>query len=197
MFTGIIETTGIVTGIEKEESNVHFSLTSIFTHELKIDQSVAHNGVCLTVVAINGNAFKVTAVAETLSKTNLNQLKVGSAVNLERCMLANGRFDGHIVQGHIDDTAMCTSVEDKNGSWLFHFRLNQQEQRKLVVNKGSICINGVSLTVVEINDLNFYVTIIPYTYKYTQFNELKKGDLVNIEFDILGKYVLKQMEHLK
>lgn len=197
MFTGIIETTGIVTGIEKEESNVHFSLTSIFTHELKIDQSVAHNGVCLTVVAINGNAFKVTAVAETLSKTNLNQLKVGSAVNLERCMLANGRFDGHIVQGHIDDTAMCTSVEDKNGSWLFHFRLNQQEQRKLVVNKGSICINGISLTVVEINDLNFYVTIIPYTYKYTQFNELKTGDLVNIEFDILGKYVLKQMGDLK
>lgn len=193
MFTGIIETTGTVTSIEKEESNVHFSLTSSFTNELKIDQSVAHNGVCLTVVAITGNTYKVTAVAETLSKTNLNQLKVGSAVNLERCMPANGRFDGHIVQGHVDDTATCNRIEDMNGSWNFHFRLNQRMQAKLVVDKGSICINGVSLTVVEINGLDFHVTIIPYTFEHTQFGLIQTSEQVNIEFDILGKYVLKQM----
>ncbi len=193
MFTGIIETLGWVKEIEKELGNLNIWVESPVSKELKIDQSMAHNGVCLTVVSLGNNCHKVTAVEETISKTNLGLLKPGSLLNLERCMLANGRFDGHIVQGHVDDVATCIKVEEKSGSWLFYFRLNQTNQKNLIVNKGSICINGVSLTVVEITDMEFYVTIIPYTFEHTQFKELKEGDKVNIEFDILGKYVLNQI----
>lgn len=195
MFTGIIETTGKIKLCEKDRGNLNIWVESPISHELRVDQSVAHNGVCLTVVALEEGSHQVTAVEETLSKTNLGLLKTGSLLNLERCMLANGRFDGHVVQGHVDDTATCSKIIEKEGSWLFYFRLNQKDQKNLVVNKGSIAINGVSLTVVEIKDTEFYVTIIPYTYEHTQFNEIKEGDQVNIEFDILGKYVLNQLSN--
>ncbi|MDP1726743.1 MAG: riboflavin synthase [Bacteroidota bacterium] len=194
MFTGIIEAAGKILSIEKEGSNLNFWIESTLSKELKIDQSVAHNGVCLTVVALGENSHKVTAVQETILKTNLGLLSPGSIINLERCMLANGRFDGHIVQGHVDDTAMCTQIIDQQGSWLFYFKLNQKQQQNLVVSKGSICINGVSLTVIDTTEDGFYVTIIPYTFEHTQFGSLKTGDSVNIEFDILGKYILKQLE---
>jgi riboflavin synthase len=193
MFTGIIECMGEIALIEYEGSNVNFWVNSPIWGELKVDQSIAHNGVCLTVVEIKDQIYKVTAIAETLSKTNLSELTTGSKVNIERCMPANGRFDGHIVQGHVDDTATCTGIKVENGSWLFHFGLNQKQQEKLIVNKGSICINGVSLTVVEAQDMEFYVAIIPYTYEHTVFKYLAVGSRVNIEFDILGKYIQKQL----
>lgn len=193
MFTGIIEQLGNVTKIQQEGTNKHFTITAPFTAELKIDQSVAHNGVCLTVVNIQGNEYTVTAIDETLQKTNLNNLVVGDVVNLERCMPANGRFDGHIVQGHVDGTATCLSVTDEQGSWVFTFKLAQPENARYIVNKGSICINGISLTVVNCVDDTFSVAIIPYTFEHTNLHSVKPGTTVNIEYDIVGKYIAKMM----
>ncbi len=193
MFTGIIEATGKVVGTELEEGNLQLWVESSISHELKVDQSVAHNGVCLTVVELGNGSHRVTAVAETLAKTNLGKLEVGNLLNLERCLSVNGRFDGHIVQGHVDTTATCTEVKEVNGSWLYYFRLRDNADQQLIVDKGSICINGVSLTVVACTEEGFYVTIIPYTHEHTTFGELKAGDNVNLEFDILGKYIQKQL----
>lgn len=193
MFTGIIEKTGKIHLVEKQGENLNIWVESEIGSELKIDQSVAHNGICLTVVGLEKNLHLVTAVAETRFKTNIDTWQAGTLVNIERCMLANGRFDGHIVQGHVDDTATCTKITEENGSWLFYFGLNQKMQQNLIVDKGSICINGVSLTVVSCTEEGFLVTIIPYTYEHTNFKDLKVGDKVNIEFDILGKYIQKQL----
>lgn len=190
MFTGIIETLARIEKIEREQSNVHFVFSSTITQELKIDQSVAHNGVCLTVVAISGNTYTVTAIDETLKRTNLGDLAVGHYVNLERCMPANGRFDGHIVQGHVDTTAICKEVNDLNGSWEFVFE-HEKGPGNLTVEKGSITINGVSLTVVRSTAASFSVHIIPYTFEHTTFREIKPGSRINLEFDIVGKYVAK------
>jgi riboflavin synthase len=190
MFTGIIETLAKVESIEKEQSNVHFTFSSSITHELKIDQSVAHNGVCLTVVKLNNLNYTVTAIDETLQKTNLGNLKVGDRVNIERCMPANGRFDGHIVQGHVDETGTVTHIIDNNGSWTYTIAY-QNKSNNMTVEKGSITINGTSLTVVDSKDHSFSVCIIPYTYENTVFKTLKIGDTVNLEFDIVGKYVAK------
>jgi len=190
MFTGIIETMATLVEKRKDNTNIDFYFHSSITNQLKVDQSVAHNGVCLTVVEINHSVYRVTAVDETLQKTNLKYLKVGERVNLERCMTANGRFDGHIVQGHVDDTAICKKIEDRDGSWNFYFIINSIQQN-LLVNKGSVCINGVSLTVVNAQDDWFSVTIIPYTFEHTVFHQFKEGDEVNIEFDIIGKYINK------
>ena len=196
MFTGIIETTGIVSGIEAEGTNLTFRIESRLVPELKIDQSVSHNGVCLTVTSISDRSYTVTAVDETLKKTNLGKLAPGDWVNLERCMPANGRFDGHIVQGHVDQTGVCTNVQDMNGSWLFDFQYdagNDPASQNITVEKGSICINGVSLTVFNSEIDRFRVTIIPYTYEHTSFRNLKTGDVVNLEFDIVGKYLKKML----
>ncbi len=190
MFTGIIEQLGLVTAIEKEGGNIHFTISAAFTSELKIDQSVAHNGVCLTVVGLTGDTYTVTAIQETLDKTNLGQWKVGTKVNLERCMKMNGRLDGHIVQGHVDTAAICTGIEDQNGSWKYTFK---HDPAQTTVEKGSITVNGVSLTVVDSKQDSFSVYIIPYTYEHTNFHQLKVNDTVNIEFDIIGKYVAKMM----
>jgi riboflavin synthase len=190
MFTGIIEELGEIRQITKEHDNIHFSLFSPFTAELKIDQSVAHNGTCLTVVAIQGDLYTVTAIQETLNKTNLGSWKVGTKVNLERCMQMNGRLDGHIVQGHVDTVAKCIALEDQNGSWKYTFEYLTEE---VTVEKGSITINGVSLTVVDSMAKSFSVCIIPFTYEHTNFHQLKVNDLVNLEFDIIGKYVAKLM----
>ncbi|MBK6521919.1 MAG: riboflavin synthase [Bacteroidia bacterium] len=192
MFTGIIETLAKVESIAKENSNVHFTFSSSITGELKIDQSVAHNGVCLTVVKIDGNKFTVTAIDETLKRTNLDELKIGDQVNLERCMPANGRFDGHIVQGHVDTTAVCKNVNDLKGSWEFEFE-HEVSKQNITVEKGSITINGVSLTVVKSTNNSFSVHIIPYTFEHTNFKNIKPGIKVNLEFDIVGKYVSKLM----
>jgi riboflavin synthase len=193
MFTGIIEALGIVEKIESEGSNVHFYLSSPFTHELKIDQSVAHNGVCLTVVEINNTIYKVTAIDETLQRTNLNKWKIGDKINLERCMPAGGRFDGHIVQGHVDLTATCVKKEDFNGSWKFNFEFDVQTS-EVTVEKGSITVNGVSLTVVDSYEKGFSVAIIPYTYEHTNFHQIDVETQVNIEFDIIGKYVARMLK---
>ncbi|MEN9442978.1 MAG: hypothetical protein RLZ33_3055 [Bacteroidota bacterium] len=190
MFTGIIEQLGVVKSIQKESENIHFTLEAPFTSELKIDQSVAHNGCCLTVVEISGNEYVVTAIQETLNKTNLGSWKVGTKVNLERCMQMNRRLDGHIVQGHVDTTGTCVSIEDQNGSWKYTFRY---ESADLTVEKGSITINGTSLTVVDSKTNEFSVCIIPYTYEHTNFHTLEVGSTVNLEFDIIGKYVAKMM----
>ncbi|MBC5991724.1 riboflavin synthase [Pontibacter cellulosilyticus] len=190
MFTGIIEALGQVTDIREENTNKHFTLSSPFTPELKIDQSLAHNGVCLTVVSINEDKYTVTAIDETLKKTNLNDLKVGDKVNLERCMQANGRFDGHVVQGHVDQTGICESVVDENGSWIFTFRYDPS-LGNVTVEKGSICVNGISLTVFNSKESSFSVAIIPYTYEHTNLHQVKPGDMVNLEFDIIGKYVAR------
>lgn len=190
MFTGIIEQLGVVKSIQKESENIHFTLEAPFTSELKIDQSVAHNGCCLTVVEISGNEYVVTAIQETLIKTNLGTWKVGTKVNLERCMQMNGRLDGHIVQGHVDTTGTCIAIEDQNGSWKYTFRY---ESADLTVEKGSITINGTSLTVVDSKTNEFSVCIIPYTYEHTNFHTLEVGSTVNLEFDIIGKYVAKMM----
>jgi riboflavin synthase len=188
MFTGIIEQVGIVTNIEKERENVHFTIEADFTSELKVDQSVAHNGTCLTVVSISGNQYVVTAIQETLDKTNLGSWHIGTKVNLERCMQLNGRLDGHIVQGHVDTTARCIAIEDQSGSWKYTFRY---ETDQVTVEKGSATVNGVSLTVVDSKPNEFSVCIIPYTYEHTNFHQLKIGDFVNLEFDIIGKYVAR------
>lgn len=193
MFTGIIETLATVTGIETEGTNVHFTFSSSITHELRIDQSVAHNGVCLTVVKIDGNTYTVTAISETLQKTNLGSLKTGDPVNLERCMPANGRFDGHIVQGHVDQTGTVTHVSDNDGSWTYTVKYDPS-RGNVTVEKGSITINGTSLTVVDSHDDSFSVCIIPYTYENTVFKALKAGDIVNLEFDIVGKYVARLLK---
>lgn len=190
MFTGIIESLGEVKHIHQEGSNVHFSIRSSISSQLKIDQSVSHNGVCLTVVDVLHDAHRVTAIEETLKRSNLGQWQVGSLVNLERAMLSNGRLDGHIVQGHVDGTGVCTRVDDRDGSWNFQFRYKPTEEH-LLVDKGSICINGVSLTVVSPIDDLFSVSIIPYTYEHTTFRSIQEGDLVNLEFDVIGKYIAR------
>jgi riboflavin synthase len=194
MFTGIIETLGTVQAIETENTNVHYTFSSAITHELKIDQSVAHNGVCLTVVKIDGHHYTVTAIDETLQKTNLGNLKTGDLVNLERCMAANGRFDGHIVQGHVDQTGTVYEILDNNGSWTYVVNYDPTKGN-VTVEKGSITINGTSLTVVDSKDDSFSVCIIPYTYENTVFKALKKGDTVNLEFDIVGKYVARLLKN--
>jgi riboflavin synthase len=193
MFSGIIELTGTVADLKKEQSNLHITVRSAFTEELKIDQSIAHNGVCLTVVSINNNTYTVTAIDETLQKTNLGSLQIGDHVNLERCIRAGDRLDGHIVQGHVDQTGICTSVIENDGSWIFQFTYDGATNN-ITVEKGSICINGVSLTVVNSQDTSFSVCIIPYTFEHTNFHSIKAGTVVNLEFDILGKYISKLMK---
>jgi riboflavin synthase len=194
MFTGIIECLGKVVEVNSDKNNRIFVIEApLYEGEIKVDQSISHNGVCLTVTAINGCSYDVTAIDETLQKANLGQLRKGDFVNLERCMRLNDRLDGHIVQGHVDITAECVAVEDKNGSWLFSFSYDKSKTNYCTVEKGSVCVNGVSLTVVDSADTRFSVAIIPYTYKHTNFNTLKKGDLANVEFDIVGKYVSKLM----
>ncbi|MNJ95238.1 Riboflavin synthase [compost metagenome] len=192
MFTGIIETLGKIENIEQEKSNIHFYVSSAISNELKIDQSVSHNGVCLTVVGLNNDLHKVTAIDETLQKTNLAQLKVGDLINLERCTLAGGRFDGHIVQGHVDQTARCIQKKDENGSFIFTFQYDVSKQN-ITVEKGSITVNGISLTVVDSKDDQFSVAIIPYTLEHTNLQQVELGSTVNLEFDIIGKYVTKIM----
>ncbi|MNI33955.1 Riboflavin synthase [compost metagenome] len=192
MFTGIIETLGKIENIEQEKSNIHFYVSSAISNELKIDQSVSHNGVCLTVVGLNNDLHKVTAIDETLQKTNLVQLKVGDLINLERCTLAGGRFDGHIVQGHVDQTARCIQKKDENGSFIFTFQYDVSKQN-ITVEKGSITVNGISLTVVDSKDDQFSVAIIPYTLEHTNLQQVEVGSTVNLEFDIIGKYVTKIM----
>jgi len=189
MFTGIIEQQAKVEEIVQNQSNVHFRLTAPFQNELKIDQSVSHNGVCLTVTNIEENGYWVTAIHETLQRTNLSHWQVGSTVNVERCMPANGRFDGHIVQGHVDCVGTVDEIHDLDGSWMIF--INHDANAGITVNKGSICVNGVSLTVVDSFPDAFSVTIIPYTWEHTNLSSLKPGQLVNLEFDILGKYLKK------
>jgi len=197
MFSGIIEEFGTVTAIEKDKENVNFTLTCSFTDELNIDQSLSHNGVCLTVVGVNKaeKTYRVTAVKETLLKSNLGLLQVGSKVNLERSIVMNGRLDGHIVQGHVDQTAVCTKVEEAEGSWYFTFEYDfdtdKARQGYMTVEKGSVSVNGVSLTVVNSKDNSFQVAIIPYTYEVTNFHTFREGTVVNLEFDIIGKYLSK------
>ena len=193
MFTGIVEAMGSLVRTESKGTNVEFWFTCPFTQELKVDQSLAHNGVCLTVVEIVGDQYRVTAIDETLQKTNLGDLKLGQKVNLERCMAANARFDGHIVQGHVDLTGVCTEIKDQNGSWDYRFSYPKTSGH-VTVEKGSICVNGTSLTVVDSQDDSFTVCIIPYTYEHTVFHQLCVGDRVNLEFDILGKYIKKLMQ---
>jgi len=193
MFTGIIETLGKVTQIEKEQENLHITVASDISKNLKIDQSVAHNGICLTVVKCNEQEHTVTAIYETLQKTNLSQIEVGSLVNLERCMQMNGRLDGHIVQGHVDQVGECIAVEEQNGSWFYTFKYDDTKGN-VTVEKGSVCVNGISLTVVNSQPGSFSVAIIPYTYEHTNLQNVKAGDLVNLEFDIIGKYVARLMQ---
>lgn len=190
MFTGIIEDIGVVSDLKKDLDNLHISIKSKITPELKIDQSVAHNGVCLTVIALNDDEYTVTAIKETLEKTNLEHLKINDKINLERAMKLGDRLDGHIVQGHVDQTAVCTEIEDTNGSWVFTFKYDSK-LNNITIEKGSITVNGTSLTVVNSQKDNFSVAIIPFTYQHTNFNTFKKGTVVNLEFDVLGKYVTK------
>jgi len=190
MFTGIIETIGQITALEKEHENLHLYVSSSISTALKVDQSVSHNGVCLTVVDINDDVYKVTAIKETLEKTNLGSLGVGSPINLERGMKLGDRLDGHLVQGHVDQVAICTSILDEDGSWVFTFEYDPSIGN-VTIEKGSITVNGVSLTVLNSNQNSFSVAIIPYTYSHTTFGTLKMGDQVNIEFDVVGKYVAR------
>ena len=192
MFTGIIESIGKVKNIEKDGKNYHFTFQSDISKNLKIDQSVAHNGVCLTVTSQNNMEHQVTAIYETIQKTNLSSLEIGSLVNLERCLKIGDRLDGHMVQGHVDDTVLCTKINEEDGSWRIGFE-GENLNEKLVVDKGSICINGISLTVAKINKIYVEVAIIPYTYENTNFKNLKINDIVNIEYDILGKYIIKNI----
>ncbi|MDC1371433.1 riboflavin synthase [Flavobacteriaceae bacterium] len=190
MFTGIIESIGIIKAINYDRSNINFSISSSLSNELKIDQSVSHNGVCLTVVRKEEGAYTVTAIKETLEKTNLGKLKLGDKVNLERCLKVGDRLDGHFVQGHVDQTAICTYVGNENGSWTFTFKYDDKNNN-ITIEKGSITINGVSLTVVNSKKSEFSVAIIPYTFENTNFNSFSVGTLVNLEFDVFGKYVTK------
>jgi riboflavin synthase len=198
MFSGIVEGMARVVAIEKDQENIHFTLECPFTSELKIDQSVAHNGVCLTVVKIEGNTYVVTAMLETLRRSNLGCLEVGSLVNVERSMMMNGRLDGHIVQGHVDQTAVCTDIKDAQGSWYFTFKyeFNKEMAQRgyMTVDKGSVTVNGVSLTVCNPTEDTFQVAIIPYTYEHTNFHTFQVGSVVNIEFDIIGKYLSRMMQ---
>ncbi|MFZ2284735.1 MAG: riboflavin synthase [Lutibacter sp.] len=193
MFTGIIESVGFVKNLEQEKENLHITIESNFTNELKIDQSIAHNGVCLTIVNIDGNTYTVTAIKETLDKSNLKYVKVGDEINLERAMILGARLDGHIVQGHVDQTAVCTNIVEENGSWIFSFDYDNA-YNNITIEKGSITINGVSLTVVNSQKNSFSVAIIPYTYEFTNFHTFKKGTVVNLEFDVIGKYVARLLE---
>ena len=195
MFTGIIESLGKIINLRSEGENLHITVESDFTNELQIDQSVAHNGVCLTVVDIRENSYVITAIQETLQKTTLNSLRVGDMVNLERAMKLGARLDGHIVQGHVDETGRCTAIEEADGSWYFTFEHNP-EHGNVTIEKGSITINGVSLTVVNSKINEFSVAIIPYTYAHTTFHTLDIGATVNLEFDVIGKYVQKLTQHL-
>lgn len=220
MFTGIIEETGTVVALKKEKSNLHISIKPSFLKEIKVDQSIAHNGVCLTVVEKKKDHYTVTAIAETLEKSDLKFLKLKDEINLERCMKADGRFDGHIVQGHVDCTAIVKAIEEQQGSWIYKFQVSTDkgnsassgagfQAQQLIVEKGSICINGVSLTVVDVvtnkndvkkpgaknSDTFFSVAIIPYTFHHTNFHTFKAGDFVNIEFDIIGKYIAKMLSN--
>ena len=190
MFTGIIEAFGKVVDLKKTKRILNLRLDSPLTRELKIDQSLAHNGVCLTVVDTLGDQYTVTAIQETLEKTNLGKLKIGDLVNLERAMMMNSRLDGHIVQGHVDQTGFCSGIDFRQGSWFFDFEYDQH-QKNITIEKGSICVNGVSLTVVKSSLNKFSVAIIPYTYDHTNFHQIQKGDAVNIEFDMIGKYISK------
>lgn len=197
MFSGIIEEAATVVALRPEQGNLHLTLRCSFTGELKIDQSVAHNGVCLTVVSKDADTYTVTAIKETLERSNLGLLQPGDKVNVERSMPMNGRLDGHIVQGHVDQTAVCTDVTEADGSWYFTFEyaFDKEMARKgyMTVEKGSVCVNGVSLTVCNSTDNTFQVAIIPYTYEHTNFHRIKKGTTVNLEFDIVGKYISKMM----
>ena len=197
MFSGIIEEAAKIVQLDKDQENVHITVECSFVNELKIDQSVAHNGVCLTVVKKTPTTYTVTAIKETLERSNLGQLAVGDKINLERSMLMNGRLDGHIVQGHVDQTAICTQIEEADGSWYFTFtyEVSKEMAKKgyFTVDKGSVTVNGVSLTVCNPTDNTFQVAIIPYTYEHTNFHQLQIGSVVNIEFDIIGKYVSRMM----
>ncbi len=197
MFSGIVEEAARVVALKKEQGNLHITLTCSFVHELKIDQSVSHNGVCLTVVKKTGDTYTVTAIRETLEKSNLGLLQVGSEVNLERSMKLDGRLDGHIVQGHVDQTAVCTAVAEAAGSWYYTFGYDPARDDYMTVEKGSVCVNGVSLTVVNSKDKSFQVAIIPYTYEHTNFHEFKVGTVVNLEFDIIGKYIAKIVRQMR
>lgn len=192
MFTGIIETLGTISEIQREGDNLHLEIQSKISNELSVDQSVSHNGICLTVVEVKPESYIVTAVKETLEKTNLGELKVGSLVNLERAMKLGDRLDGHIVQGHVDEIGICTEIREANGSWYFTFSYNSAH-KNITIEKGSITVNGVSLTVVNSKDDEFSVAIIPYTFEHTNFRQLRKGDTVNLEFDVVGKYVKRLM----
>ena len=196
MFSGIVEETAKVVKVEREKDNMHFTLSCSFANELKIDQSVAHNGVCLTVVKLEEGTYTVTAMKETLNRSNLGLLKEGDLVNIERSMLMNGRLDGHIVQGHVDQTAICKRVQDDNGSWIFTFEYNSSkemiERGYFTVDKGSVTVNGVSLTVCSPTQTTFQVCIIPYTFENTNFKNIKKDTVVNLEFDIIGKYICRK-----
>ncbi len=196
MFTGIIEQLGKVVALEKENTNLHITVEADFTSELQIDQSVAHNGACLTVVELNNQQYTVTAIQETLDKTNLNSLEVGSVINLERCMQMNGRIDGHIVQGHVDQVGECIGVEQQNGSWKYTFQYDASAGN-ITVEKGSVTVNGVSLTVVDSQKGQFSVAIIPYTHEHTNFHTFTVGTRVNLEFDILGKYIGQYMKAMQ
>lgn len=194
MFTGIIEELGEVTKLEKDRDNLHITVTSDLSKELKIDQSLAHNGVCLTVVGLGENTHTITAIKETIEKSNIGNLSVGSRVNLERAMKLGSRLDGHIVQGHVDQVAICTELKETDGSWLYTFSYDPAH-KNLTIEKGSITVNGVSLTVVNSRENSFSVAIIPYTYENTNFHQIKVNDLVNLEFDVIGKYVARLLKN--
>ena len=194
MFTGIIECIGTITNIEDQESNIHFTVHSSISSLLHVDQSVAHDGVCLTVTHVQDDTHRVTAIAETLRMTALHSWKTGTEINLERCMPANGRFDGHIVQGHVDTVATCSEKENAQGSWYFTFTYDTEKHKNLIVHKGSVCINGISLTVSHVGEDWFKVAIIPYTYEHTNIHSIEKGSQVNIEFDIIGKYIAQNLK---
>ena len=194
MFTGIIESVGEIKSIVQNQKNIDMEILSPISGELRVDESISHNGVCLTVTEFNSKSHKVTLVDETLKKSNFSNVKVGSLLNLERSMKANGRLDGHIVQGHVDDTAKCVNIVDQSNSWLYTFKISK-DFSNYIIEKGSICVNGVSLTCYNINEDEFTVAIIPHTYEFTNFNLINIGELVNIEFDILGKYINKILKN--
>ena len=195
MFTGIIEDQGIVLGLEINRGNLNITLSSKLTSEFKIDQSVSHNGICLTIVEIKDNAYTVTAIKETIAKTNIGKWQIGEVVNLERAMIIGARLDGHMIQGHIDQVGECFKIDKTNGSWEYTFQYNPSDN--LTVEKGSIAVNGISLTVVQSDDNSFSVAIIPYTYNHTNFQNLTIGSVVNLEFDVLGKYLAKMLPKYK
>lgn len=194
MFSGIVEEAGIVKDLKKDEGNLNITIACSFADELSVDQSISHNGVCLTVVDISGKTYTVTAIKETLDKSNLGLLKINDRVNLERSMLSDGRIDGHFVQGHVDQTAVCNAVEEAEGSWYFTFEYEPAQKDYITVEKGSVSVNGVSLTVVNSKEKSFQVAIIPYTYEYTNFKDIKEGTVVNLEFDIIGKYIARILQ---